>query len=96
MSQTITRVNVGERQIVLVGTAHVSRESVAEVSAVIAEESPDRVCVELDEGRYRSLTEGSSGRTSTSARSCGRARGSCCSRTSSWAPSSAGWGPTSA
>lgn len=60
MSQTITRLEVGGRQIVLVGTAHVSRESVAEVGAVIAEENPDRVCVELDEGRYRSLTEGSS------------------------------------
>jgi pheromone shutdown-related protein TraB len=51
---------VGGREVVLVGTAHVSRESVSEVAAVIAEESPDRVCVELDEGRYRALTEGSS------------------------------------
>lgn len=60
MSQTITRLEVGGREVVLVGTAHVSRESVSEVAAVIAEESPDRVCVELDEGRYRALTEGSS------------------------------------
>ena len=59
MNQSITRVSVGDRQIILVGTAHVSRESVAEVSAVIAEEKPDRVCVELDEGRYKSMTEGS-------------------------------------
>jgi pheromone shutdown-related protein TraB len=60
MSQTITRLDLGGREVVLVGTAHVSRESVSEVAAVIAEESPDRVCVELDEGRYRALTEGSS------------------------------------
>ena len=59
MNQSITRVSIGDRQIILVGTAHVSRESVAEVSAVIAEEKPDRVCVELDEGRYKSMTEGS-------------------------------------
>ncbi len=41
------------------GTAHVSRESVAEVRRVIAEEKPDRVCVELDEGRYTSISQGS-------------------------------------
>lgn len=45
------------RRIVLVGTAHVSRESVEVVRRVIAEESPDRVCVELDPQRYEVLTE---------------------------------------
>ncbi len=48
------------REIVLLGTAHVSRESVEEVRKVIAEEKPDRVCVELDEGRYTSISQGSS------------------------------------
>ena len=37
-----------------------SRESVEEVRRVIAEEKPDRVCVELDEGRYASISQGSS------------------------------------
>ncbi|HEY9595183.1 MAG TPA: TraB/GumN family protein [Spirochaetia bacterium] len=46
------------REIVLVGTAHVSRDSVEEVRQAIAEEKPDRVCVELDEGRYTSISEG--------------------------------------
>ena len=59
MNQSITRVALGEREIILVGTAHVSRESVEEVTRIIAEEKPDRVCVELDEGRYRSMAEGS-------------------------------------
>ena len=54
----LKRMQLGERQIVLLGTAHVSRESVDEVRRVIAEEKPDRVCVELDEGRYTSMTQG--------------------------------------
>jgi pheromone shutdown-related protein TraB len=53
------RLSIGGREIVLLGTAHVSRESVDEVRQVIAEEKPDRVCVELDEGRYTSMSQGS-------------------------------------
>ncbi len=56
----VTRLDIGGRQIVLLGTAHVSRESVDEVRQVIQEERPDRVCVELDEGRYTSMSQGSS------------------------------------
>lgn len=39
----------------VVGTAHVSHESVEEVERVIEEERPDVVAVELDEGRYRQM-----------------------------------------
>jgi pheromone shutdown protein TraB len=39
----------------LVGTSHVSRESVREIEETIREERPDVVAVELDEGRYRQL-----------------------------------------
>ena len=35
------------KRIVLVGTAHISRESVEEVSRVIEQEQPDAVCIEL-------------------------------------------------
>jgi pheromone shutdown-related protein TraB len=45
----------GEGSIRVVGTAHVSAESAAEVEAVIEETQPDVVAVELDEGRYRQL-----------------------------------------
>lgn len=45
------------RIITLVGTAHVSKESVDEVRQVIEQEQPDRICLELDEGRYKSKTE---------------------------------------
>ncbi len=57
-SDTITRVNVNGREIILLGTAHVSRESVEEVSRVIREEAPGRVCVEIDAARYKTMTEG--------------------------------------
>ena len=60
MNQGIERLTFGDRTIILVGTAHVSRESVDEVRRVIEEESPDRVCVELDDGRHTSLTQGNS------------------------------------
>jgi len=42
----------------VVGTAHVSPDSVREVEAAIEEERPDVVAVELDEGRHRQLQGG--------------------------------------
>ncbi|MBA3005278.1 MAG: TraB/GumN family protein [Proteobacteria bacterium] len=45
------------RTILLVGTAHISQESVALVQEVIQQERPDGVCIELDEKRYQALTE---------------------------------------
>ncbi len=60
MESERVRLTVGERELILVGTAHVSRDSVDEVKAVIAEEKPDRVCVELDDGRHTSMSQGTS------------------------------------
>jgi pheromone shutdown protein TraB len=45
----------GEGEVTVVGTAHVSHESVSEVERTIEEERPDVVAVELDEGRYRQM-----------------------------------------
>jgi pheromone shutdown-related protein TraB len=39
----------------LVGTAHVSKQSVEDVRSTIEEVRPDSVCVELCQGRYKSL-----------------------------------------
>ena len=44
-----------EGSIRLVGTAHVSEESVERVEETIVEEQPDVVAVELDESRYRQM-----------------------------------------
>lgn len=63
MSELLRRIALGEREIILLGTAHVSEESIQEVESVIRNEKPDCVCVELDEGRYKSLTEKSTWET---------------------------------
>jgi pheromone shutdown-related protein TraB len=55
-SDTLTRIRFGEREIILIGTAHVSAESVNEVRRVIETEKPERVCIEIDEGRFKTLT----------------------------------------
>jgi pheromone shutdown-related protein TraB len=54
----VVRVRDGEREYVLVGTAHVSQESADLVEQVIASEQPDCVCVELDARRYAALVQG--------------------------------------
>ncbi len=48
---------VQDKTIILVGTVHVSRESADLVRAVIEEERPDAVCVELDSRRYEALSQ---------------------------------------
>ncbi len=55
MSQTVKRVQFADREIILVGTAHISQESIGEVSACIREELPDMVCIELDDQRLASM-----------------------------------------
>lgn len=45
------------RKITLVGTAHVSKDSVDEVRNVIESENPDRICLELDTGRFKTKTD---------------------------------------
>ena len=44
-----------EGSVRVVGTAHVSADSVERVREVVDEERPDMVAVELDEGRYRQM-----------------------------------------
>ncbi len=46
-----------EKEYIIVGTAHISRQSVDLVRKVIEAEKPDCVCVELDEQRYKALSE---------------------------------------
>ena len=56
-SDTVTRIEDGDRTIWLIGTAHVSEESVREVERIIDEVEPDTVCIELCEPRYKALTD---------------------------------------
>ncbi len=46
-----------KKEFVLVGTAHVSKESVRLAKAVIEEQKPDTVCVELCQSRYQAIQQ---------------------------------------
>lgn len=54
---SVQRITCQDKEIILIGTAHVSRQSAEEVKAVIAEEMPDSVCVELCQSRHDSIVE---------------------------------------
>ncbi|MBN8190542.1 TraB/GumN family protein [Bacillus sp. NTK074B] len=56
--KNITRIHMDGKEYILIGTAHVSRQSAEQVKEVIEAEKPDTVCVELDEPRYQSIVEG--------------------------------------
>ncbi len=51
----ITRLTIDGKEIILLGTAHVSKESAEEVRQLIEEENPDSICIELDDARYQSM-----------------------------------------
>ncbi len=53
----IYRIKKDDREFVLIGTAHISLVSKDLVRATIEAEAPDTVCVELDEGRLKSIKE---------------------------------------
>jgi len=55
VSQPIYPSSEGPSQIIIIGTAHVSEKSVAEVIETINREQPDVVAVELCRGRYEAL-----------------------------------------
>ncbi|HUT72476.1 MAG TPA: TraB/GumN family protein [Desulfatiglandales bacterium] len=52
----IYRLSFEGKEVVLLGTAHVSQESAELVERVIGEEKPDTVCIELCESRYQAIT----------------------------------------
>jgi len=56
-NEAIHRIDREGRQIVLIGTAHVSRESAELVEQVIEAERPDTVCVELCRPRFEALQQ---------------------------------------
>ena len=53
----IHRLDFENKEIILLGTAHVSKESAQLVKDVIEEEKPDTVCVELCESRYQAIRQ---------------------------------------
>jgi len=55
MEDNITRLDYQGKEIILVATAHVSKQSAELIKTVIDEERPDSVCIELDEERYQNI-----------------------------------------
>lgn len=53
----VETITYGDKTILLVGTAHISKQSADLVEQVIADEQPDTVCIELDEKRYGALSK---------------------------------------
>ncbi|MBE0501883.1 MAG: TraB/GumN family protein [Desulfuromonadales bacterium] len=53
----IHRIQLGDSEVVLIGTAHISQESIDTVRQVITAEQPDCVCIELDEQRCLALKD---------------------------------------
>ncbi len=54
----IKRINFEDKEIILVGTAHISKESIELVEKTIDEENPDVIGVELDRERLAQLLSG--------------------------------------
>ncbi|MEK6821423.1 MAG: TraB domain-containing protein, partial [archaeon] len=55
---TIFKTRIGEKEIILIGTAHISKASMVLVEKTIEEENPDVIGVELDELRLQQLIHG--------------------------------------
>ncbi|HOJ98010.1 MAG TPA: TraB/GumN family protein [Termitinemataceae bacterium] len=53
--ETQVKLMLQGREFLLLGTAHVSQQSIQEVREAIESYQPDQVCVELDEGRYHAM-----------------------------------------
>lgn len=52
-----SRSNGDGKDVYIVGTAHISKESVEDVRSAIQSLKPDAVCIELCQGRYSALTQ---------------------------------------
>lgn len=57
LSPNIEVVKYEDKEIYLLGTAHVSKKSVEEVTQSVADLSPDTICVELCEARLKSIED---------------------------------------
>ena len=57
MNENIVKIDYKDKEIYLVKTAHVSKNSVEDVQNCVNEVNPDSICIELDQDRYNKLTE---------------------------------------
>ncbi|MBE9536556.1 MAG: TraB/GumN family protein [Proteobacteria bacterium] len=57
LPDTVTKIIANGKDIYLVGTAHVSKQSVDDVKTTVEAVKPDSICIELCEARYISMTQ---------------------------------------
>ncbi|MDR1136458.1 MAG: TraB/GumN family protein [Clostridiales Family XIII bacterium] len=53
--ESVSRLDYKGKELILIPTAHVSKQSAELVKKIIAEENPDSVCIELDDDRYQEM-----------------------------------------
>ncbi len=57
LSETVHKIMLDDKELIIIGTAHVSKNSAEEVKAIIEEEKPDSVAIELCNSRYQSIQD---------------------------------------
>ena len=58
LAKSVCRLNVDGKEVYLVGTAHVSKESVEDVRSTIESVRPESVCIELCPARHKAIVQG--------------------------------------
>jgi len=57
LPQRVAHVKADDRDIYIVGTAHLSKDSVEDVRTTVERVKPDAICIELCQGRYQAMTQ---------------------------------------
>lgn len=57
MRKMVQSINIKGKEIILVGTAHISKKSIQDVEDTIRTEKPDKVCIEIDKTRYKTIVK---------------------------------------
>ena len=57
MNENVIKLRYEDKDLYLIKTAHVSKNSVEDVKETIEEIGPDAICIELDEDRLKTLSE---------------------------------------
>ncbi|MGN1398637.1 MAG: TraB/GumN family protein [Erysipelotrichaceae bacterium] len=57
MNEKVIQIDYKDKKIFLIPTAHVSKDSAKLVEETIDEINPDSICIELDQGRYNTMSD---------------------------------------
>jgi pheromone shutdown-related protein TraB len=57
LPERVTHVRVDDKDVYLVGTAHISKDSVDDVRTTVEQVRPDTICIELCKARHQAMTQ---------------------------------------